>query len=60
MRCLAISLLAIFVACTATAQQQATANHGGGGVTSFSDGSNLPAEKIGPNDLIGLAVHNEI
>jgi polysaccharide export outer membrane protein len=59
MRCLAISLLAIFVACTATAQQQATANHGGGGVTSFSDGSNLPAEKIGPNDLIGLAVHNE-
>ena len=59
MRWLTISLLGVFVACTALAQQQATANHGGGGVTSFSDGSNLPAEKIGPNDLIGLTVHNE-
>jgi polysaccharide export outer membrane protein len=58
MRFLAISLLAVFVASTASAQQ-GTVNHEGGGVTSFSDGSNLPAEKIGPNDLIGLTVHNE-
>ena len=58
MRCLAVSLLLVFVASTASPQQEATANHGGE-VTSFSGGSNLPAEKIGPNDLIGLTVHNE-
>jgi polysaccharide export outer membrane protein len=59
MRCLVVSLLAVLFALTASAQQQATANRGADGIPSFRDGSNLPAEKIGPNDLIGLTVHNE-
>jgi len=59
MRCLAVSLLAVLAGCVVSAQQPAAVNRGGGGVTSFSEGSNLPAEKIGPNDLIGLTVHNE-
>ncbi len=59
MRCLAIPLLAVFVACPALAQQQVTANLGSSEANSFSNGANLPSEKIGPNDLIGLSVHNE-
>jgi polysaccharide export outer membrane protein len=58
MRCLTISLLAIAVASLASAQQQADPNHVGAGVTSFSDGANLPVEKIGRDDLIGIAVYD--
>ena len=56
MRCLTISLLAIAVASSASAQQQATANHGG--ATSLSEISNLPVEKIGRDDLIGITVYD--
>ena len=59
MRCLAIFLLAIAVASSASAQQQ-DPNHSGGGATSFSfsEGSNLPVEKIGRDDLIGITVYD--
>jgi len=58
MRCLTISLLAIAVASSVSAQQQANPNHVGGGATSFSEGSNLPVEKIGKDDLIGVTVYD--
>jgi len=58
MRCLAMSLLAIAVASSASAQQQANPNHMGTGATSFGEGSNLPTEKIGKDDLIGITVYD--
>jgi len=58
MRCLTISLLAIAVASSVSAQQQANPNHVGGGATSFGEGSNLPVEKIGKDDLIGITVYD--
>jgi len=57
MRCLAISLLAIAVASSVSAQQ-AVPDRVGAGATSISDGSNLPLEKIGPDDLIGITVYD--
>jgi len=57
MRCLTISLLAIAVASSVPAQQQANPNHGGG-ASSFNEGSNLPVEKIGMDDLIGITVYD--
>jgi polysaccharide export outer membrane protein len=58
MRCLTISLLAIAVASSVSAQQQAAPDRMGAGATSFSEGSNLPVEKIGPDDLVGIAVYD--
>jgi len=58
MRCLTISLLAIAVASSALAQQQANQNHVGTGATSFGEGPNLPTEKIGRDDLIGITVYD--
>jgi polysaccharide export outer membrane protein len=60
MRCLAISLLVIAVASSALAQEQGTPDHAGPGATSFSlsEGSNLPVEKIGRDDLIGITVYD--
>ena len=60
MRCLAISLLAIAVASSVLAQEQSTPDHAGPGATSFSfsEGSNLPVEKIGRDDLIGITVYD--
>ncbi len=58
MRCLTISLLAIAVASSVSAQQQANPNHVGGGATSINEGSNLPVEKIGKDDLIGITVYD--
>jgi polysaccharide export outer membrane protein len=57
MRCLTISFLAIAVATSASAQRQATVNHGSG-ATSLSETSNLPVEKIGRDDLIGITVYD--
>jgi polysaccharide export outer membrane protein len=57
MRCLTISLLAIAVASSASAQRQVVPNHVGG-ATSFNEGSNLPVEKIGRDDLIGITVYD--
>jgi polysaccharide export outer membrane protein len=53
-----MSLLAIAVASSASAQQQANPNHMGTGATSFGEGSNLPTEKIGKDDLIGITVYD--
>jgi polysaccharide export outer membrane protein len=58
MRCLTISLLAIAVASSVSAQQQADPNHMGGGATTFSDSSNLPVAKLGRDDLIGITVYD--
>jgi polysaccharide export outer membrane protein len=56
MRCITISMLAIAVAGSVSAQQPATPNHGD--ATYFSDMSNLPVEKIGRDDLIGITVYD--
>jgi polysaccharide export outer membrane protein len=60
MRCLAISLLAIAVACSALAQEQGAPDHATPRATSFSfsEGANLPVEKIGRDDLIGITVYD--
>ena len=58
MKCVTISILAIAVASSITAQQQAYPNHVGTGATSLSEGSNLPAEKIGNDDLVGITVYD--
>jgi polysaccharide export outer membrane protein len=61
MRCLAISLLAIAVVSSASAQQaqqQAAPEHVGAGASSSGDSSNLPVEKFGKDDLIGITVYD--
>jgi polysaccharide export outer membrane protein len=58
MRYLTISLLAIAVASSVSAQQQNTSSHAGSGATSLSESSNLPVEKIGRDDLIGITVYD--
>jgi polysaccharide export outer membrane protein len=58
MRCVTISLLAIAVATSVSAQPQAAPARMGAGATSFSEGSNLPVEKIGPDDLVGITVYD--
>ncbi len=57
MRCVAISLMVIAVASSVSAQQ-ATPDRVGAGATSLSESSNLPVEKIGPYDLIGITVYD--
>ncbi len=57
MRCLTISLITIAIASFASAQQQ-TSNHGGLGAMTVNDTSNLPVEKIGRDDLIGITVYD--
>src|ERR1035441_507188 len=56
MRCLTISILAIAVA--GSAQQQTSPNRAGMGATALSEGSNLPVEKIGNDDLVGITVYD--
>ena len=58
MKCFAISLLAISVASSVSAQQQTSPNRAGMGATALSEGSNLPVEKIGNNDLVGITVYD--
>jgi polysaccharide export outer membrane protein len=58
MRRLTILLLGISVAGSVLAQQQANPTHAGVGATSLSEASNLPAEKIGRFDLIGITVYD--
>jgi polysaccharide export outer membrane protein len=55
---LAISLLTIAVATSVLAQQQTAPDRVGAGATSFSESSNLPVEKIGPDDLVGITVYD--
>lgn len=58
MRYVAISLLAIAVASSVSAQQQTAPDRVSAGATSFNEDSNLPMEKIGPYDLIGITVYD--
>ena len=48
---------AIALAVAAMGQQQASA-HVGVGATNFSDSSNLPLEKVGRDDLLGISVYD--
>jgi polysaccharide export outer membrane protein len=57
MRRLTISLLAMAVVTSVLAQQQDNSNHASG-ATSLSESSNLPVEKIGRDDLIGITVYD--
>ena len=58
MRCFTISLLAMSLASSALAQRQADLNNEGATATSFNESSDLPIEKIGNNDLIGITVYD--
>jgi polysaccharide export outer membrane protein len=58
MRCLTILLLAIAFAGSVSAQQQDTSRSAGSGSTTFTDSFNLPVEKIGSDDLIGITVYD--
>ncbi len=61
MKKIVIALLTIAFAGVAVAQQQpgaSSASHAGAGATTLSDSSNLPAERIGPNDLVGITVYD--
>jgi polysaccharide export outer membrane protein len=58
MRQLAALLLAIAVSSSVSALQQANSNRAGVGATTFSEGANLPVEKVGKDDLIGITVYD--
>ena len=58
MRCFTISLLAMSLASSALAQRQTDLNNEGATATSFNESSDLPIEKIGKNDLIGITVYD--
>ncbi|MGB8260382.1 MAG: polysaccharide biosynthesis/export family protein [Terracidiphilus sp.] len=59
MRYLTISLLAVAIASSAAAQQEGTPSRVGGGVASLGPVANLPVEKIGRDDLLGITVYDE-
>ena len=59
MKRLAISLLAIGVVSSASAQLQLASGRMGAGATSLNGSSNLPVERIGNDDLVGIAVYDE-
>src|ERR1700686_4906829 len=54
MRNLSISLLAIAVASSISAQQQGNSNHVDAGPTTFNDSPNLSVARLGRDDLIGI------
>jgi polysaccharide export outer membrane protein len=56
-KCLAISIMAIALATSASAQQQASPIYAQGS-TSLGESSNLPVEKIGRDDLVGITVYD--
>jgi len=58
MRLLVTYLLTLITACTIYGQQQPSSTHVGNSSTSFNEGSNLPVEQIGTDDLIGIAVYD--
>lgn len=58
MKFLAISLLAVAMASSVLAQQSASPYRVNAGASSASEGSNLPVEKIGKDDLIGITVYD--
>jgi polysaccharide export outer membrane protein len=58
MKNLLTTLLILLAACAASAQDQPSSTHTGAGASSLNDGGNLPVERIGPNDLIGVTVYD--
>jgi polysaccharide export outer membrane protein len=58
MKCFAISVMAITVAYSVSVHAQASPYRASAGAGSFSDGSNLPVEKIGKDDLLGIVVYD--
>jgi polysaccharide export outer membrane protein len=59
MRYSLLLLLAITFASSASAQEQASPSRAGSAPSILNEGTNLPVEKIGDNDLIGLTVYDE-
>lgn len=58
MRCLTIFILVVAVTASVLAQQQANSGRTGNGAISFNESANLPVEKIGRDDLIGITVYD--
>jgi polysaccharide export outer membrane protein len=58
MRSLSISLFAIAVASSISAQQQGNSNQVGIGPTTVNDGPNLSVARLGRDDLIGITVYD--
>jgi polysaccharide export outer membrane protein len=58
MRRIAIAVLMVVVACSMPAQQPSTLKRAGSGATSLSESSNLPLERLGRDDLIGITVYD--
>lgn len=57
MKWMTISVLVLSGTSQFSSQAQTTPNHTPG-ATTYSEGSNLPAEKIGRDDLIGITVYD--
>lgn len=57
MKWMTISVLVLAWTSQFSSQAQTTPNHASG-VTTYSEGSNLPVEKIGRDDLIGITVYD--
>jgi polysaccharide export outer membrane protein len=53
-----ISILILAAAASALAQVQTSTDRVNAVATSFTDGYNLPLEKIGPDDLVGISVYD--
>jgi polysaccharide export outer membrane protein len=58
MRHLAILLFAIAVASSVPGQAPVNPNRGGTGAASLNEGANLPVERIGKDDLLGITVYD--
>jgi polysaccharide export outer membrane protein len=58
MKWLTISVLAIVFANQLSSQTQTTSPRSNTEATSYSEGSNLPTEKLGKDDLIGITVYD--
>ncbi len=58
MRRVAISLLALAVVSSVSAQQQTDSNHLGTGPATVNEGPNLSPEKLGSDDLLGVSVYD--
>jgi len=58
MKRMTIMLLLIAAAGLASAQEQSSSHSIGGGATTLGETANLPVEKIGNNDLVGITVYD--
>lgn len=53
-----IVLASVVIAATSVAQQSSTPKRAGAGATSLNSSSNLPLERLGGDDLIGITVYD--